>query len=93
MRNGVRLADVGPGERFVVRRILFEGLRAQCGAQGVWAGEVVEVVERDDARMLLRVGAGRVLRCPSSVASFVEVERVVWGDGAGRGSGVKAVMR
>jgi hypothetical protein len=69
------LAGADTGERFVVRRILFDGPRAQCGTWGLQAGDRVELVERGRGGVLVRDVAGRLIRCPLDVACYVEVVR------------------
>jgi hypothetical protein len=69
------LAGADTGERFVVRRILFDGPRTQCGTWGLQAGDRVELVERGRGGVLVRDAEGRLIRCPLDVACYVEVVR------------------
>lgn len=74
MRAVANLAEVGRGERFMVRRILFDGPRVRCGAEGLRAGDRGELVERGRGVVLMRVG-NELVRCPLDVACYVEVVR------------------
>lgn len=75
MATVANLAGADTGERFVVRRILFDGPRAQCGTWGLQAGDRVELVERGRGGVLVRDVAGQLIRCPLDVACYVEVVR------------------
>lgn len=69
------LADVPPGETVVVRRVLFESLRAHCAERGIQAGDRVTVLQGGESNLLVWQVGGRVVRCRPEVARFVEVAR------------------
>jgi hypothetical protein len=67
------LVDVPPGETVVVRRVLFDSLRAHCAERGIKAGDRITVVRSSESNLLLWEAGGRVVRCRPEVARFVEV--------------------
>jgi hypothetical protein len=71
------LVDVPPGETVVVRRVLFDSLRAHCAERGIKPGARVTVVRSGESNVVLWEAGGKVVRCPPEVARFVEVARQV----------------
>jgi hypothetical protein len=69
------LVEVAPGETVRVRQVIFDSLRAYCGELGLREGERVTRLEDSPSNVLLRGAGGRVVRCPSEYARFVEVAR------------------
>jgi hypothetical protein len=69
------LVDVLPGETVVVRRVLFDGLRAHCAERGIKPGDRLTVLPGGESNVVLWEVDGRVVRCRPEVARFVEVAR------------------
>jgi hypothetical protein len=68
------LAGVHGGERFRVRRILFDLLRTHCSRLGIREGDLVRAGGEGETTLLLERPGGGLLPCSRDWARFIQVE-------------------
>ena len=73
--HATSLLDVALGETVRVRRVFFDSPRDYCAELGLHEGDRVTLLENHLSNLLLQEAGGRIVRCPSEFARFVEVVR------------------
>jgi hypothetical protein len=73
--HATSLLDVALGETVRVRRVFFDSPRDYCAELGLHEGDRVTLLEDQLSNLLLQEAGGRIVRCPSEFARFVEVVR------------------
>jgi len=70
----IPLHDAGTGQEVVVRRILFDTLRAECARLGVRAGGTIRVERRSGSQLAVALPGACTVLLGSDWARFIEVE-------------------